>query len=191
MVITAKQSHSLSVTFRPKSFCMNGTRLISSWPNMIGLDSGRCMIWPRMLSCTAITAVFDWSRPRSSVLSNIASSAAWDSSDIVVVGTNDADMAFAVNRIRKLQGGTVVCDNEQILSELPLPVFGINSDLALESIDRKFKDVAKAAKSLGVPFPQPMLSLITLTGAAIPYLRICEEGLVNLKNGTRLPLFIE
>jgi adenine deaminase len=31
--------------------------------------------------------------------------------------------------------------------------------------------------------------LITLTGAAIPYLRICEEGLVNLKDGQTLPLF--
>ena len=121
----------------------------------------------------------------------MASSAAWDSSDIVVVGANDADMAFAVNRIRKLQGGTVVCENEKILSELPLPVFGLISDLSLESIDQKFKDVSKAAKGLGVPFSKPMLSLITLTGAAVPYLRICEEGLVNLKNGTTLSLFIE
>jgi adenine deaminase len=121
----------------------------------------------------------------------IACSAAWDTSDIVVVGANDTDMAFAVNRIRKLQGGTVVCDHQTILSELPLPVFGLVSDLPLETIDQKFKDVAKAAKNLGVSFPQPVLSLITLTGAAIPYLRICEEGLVNLKQGMTLPLFIE
>ncbi|MGD2184565.1 MAG: adenine deaminase C-terminal domain-containing protein [Desulfobacterales bacterium] len=120
----------------------------------------------------------------------IACSAAWDTSDIVVVGADDADMAFAVNRIRKLQGGTVVCENQEILSELPLPVFGIVSDLPLETIDQQFKAVANAANALGIPFPEPMLSLITLTGAAIPYLRICEEGLVNLKNGTTLPLFI-
>jgi adenine deaminase len=121
----------------------------------------------------------------------IACSAAWDTSDIVVIGANDADMAFAVKRIRELQGGTVVCETEKILTELPLPVFGILSDLPLESIDRKFKAVAKAAKDLGVPFPEPVLSLIALTGAAIPYLRICEEGLVNLKNGATLPLFVE
>ena len=121
----------------------------------------------------------------------IASSAAWDTSDVVVIGANDADMAFAVNRIRELQGGTVVCKDEKIMSELPLPIFGLVSDLPLESIDRKLKEVSKAAKDLGVAFPLPMLSLITLTGAAIPYLRICEEGLVNLKTGTTLPLFIE
>ena len=77
------------------------------------------------------------------------------------------------------------------MSELPLPIFGLVSDLSLESIDRKFQDVSKAAKGLGVSFPQPMLSLITLTGAAVPYLRICEEGLVNLKSGATLSLFIE
>jgi adenine deaminase len=120
----------------------------------------------------------------------IASSAAWDTSDIVVVGADDADMAFAVNRIRSLQGGTVVCENGKILSELPLPVFGIISDLPLETIDQRFKDVAKAAKNLGSPFPEPMLSLITLTGAAIPYLRICEQGLVNLKDGKNVSLFV-
>ncbi len=120
----------------------------------------------------------------------IASSAAWDSSDIVVVGVDDADMAFAVNRIRNLQGGTVVCDNGKILSELPLPVFGLMSDLPLETIDQRFKDVANTAKNLGIPFPEPILSLITLTGAAIPYLRICEEGLVNLKDGKNVNLFV-
>jgi adenine deaminase len=121
----------------------------------------------------------------------IASSAAWDTSDIVVIGANDKDMAFAVNRIRNLQGGTVVCDQGKILSELPLPVFGLISDLPLQTIDRQLKEVTRAAQNLGVPFPQPMLSLTTLTGAAIPYLRICEEGYVNLKDGKPVPFFVE
>jgi adenine deaminase len=121
----------------------------------------------------------------------IASSAAWDTADIVVIGANDKDMAFAVNRIRNLQGGTVVCDQGKILSELPLPVFGLISDLPLQTIDRQLKEVTRAAQNLGVPFPQPMLSLTTLTGAAIPYLRICEEGYVNLKDGKPVPFFVE
>jgi adenine deaminase len=121
----------------------------------------------------------------------IASSAAWDTSDIVVIGANDKDMAFAVNRIASLQGGTVVVDGGKIISELPLPIFGLISDLPLQTIDRQLKELTKAAQDLGVPFPQPMLSLTTLTGAAIPYLRICEEGYVNLKDGKQVPLFLE
>jgi adenine deaminase len=40
-------------------------------------------------------------------------------------------------------------------------------------------------------FPDPLLTLATLTGAAIPYLRICEEGLVNIKDGKARALFVE
>ncbi len=120
----------------------------------------------------------------------IACSAAWDTSDIVVVGADDTDMAEAVNRIRQMQGGAVVFKNGEILAELALPVFGLISVLPLGSLTRRLKDVFKAASDLGVPFPNPVLSLLTLTGAAIPYLRICEEGLVNLKDGKNVDLFV-
>jgi adenine deaminase len=120
----------------------------------------------------------------------MACSAAWDTSDIIVAGTNDADIAGAVNRIRTLQGGAVVCKNGDILAELPLPIFGIMSDLPIETIARRLQKIKRAVSDLGVPFPDPLLTLITLTGAAIPYLRICEEGLVNLKNGKTMGLII-
>lgn len=118
----------------------------------------------------------------------MACSAAWDSSDIIAVGANEDDMAAAVNRIRALQGGAVLCEKGEILAELPLPIFGVMSDLPIEDISRKLKQIRKTAAALGVPHPDPLLTLITLTGAAIPYLRICEEGLVNLKDGQTRPL---
>jgi len=121
----------------------------------------------------------------------IASSAAWDSSDIIVAGANDADMACAVNRIKTLQGGCVICDREKILAELPLPLFGIISDAPVEVLARQIEEVNKAASGLGILFPDPMLTLTTLTGAAIPYLRICEEGLFNLKEGKPVGLYAE
>jgi adenine deaminase len=120
----------------------------------------------------------------------MACSAAWDTSDIIVAGTNDEDMAGSVNRIRTLKGGAVVCENGKILAELPLPIFGIMSDLSIETIARRLQKIKSVVSELGVPFPDPLLTLITLTGAAIPYLRICEEGLVNLKNGKTMGLII-
>lgn len=119
-----------------------------------------------------------------------ACSAAWDTSDIIVVGTNDVDMAVAVNRIHDLQGGAVICQAGKILHELPMPVFGIISDQPIEVIARQLKELNKTVSSLGVRFSDPLLSLVTLTAAAIPYLRICEEGLVNLKDGKTVDLFV-
>jgi adenine deaminase len=121
----------------------------------------------------------------------MACSAAWDTSDIVVVGAEDADLAKAVNRIHELQGGSIVVDKGKVVAELPMPIFGAVSDLPMEEIARKSSEIKKAAANTGITFPDPVLTLITLTGAAIPYLRICEEGLVNLKHGRTLPLFVD
>lgn len=119
-----------------------------------------------------------------------ACSAAWDTSDIIVVGADEADMAAAVNRIRALQGGAVVCRDDRIEAELALPVFGLISEESLEVVADKLDAIQNAVRRLGCLFPDPLLSLLTLTGAAIPYLRICEEGLVNLKDGRTLGLFV-
>jgi adenine deaminase len=120
-----------------------------------------------------------------------ACSAAWDTSDIIVVGTNDSDMATAVNRIHSIQGGAVVCDDGKILAELPMPLFGLISDLNMKDLAQQFENITRAAHKQGIPFHDPVLSLTTLTGSAIPYLRICEEGLVNLKSGKSVSLFVE
>lgn len=121
----------------------------------------------------------------------LASSAAWDTSDIIAVGADDADMAAAVNRIHDLQGGSVICAKGKILAEVAHPVFGLLSDALTEVLARDLADFTQTAHLLGIPFPNPLLTLITLTGAAIPYLRICEEGLVNLKDGITRGLFVE
>jgi len=121
----------------------------------------------------------------------IATSTSWDTGDIIVMGAMEADMTLAVNRIKELKGGVVVCAEGKVLAELPMPILGIMSDLSVEEIARKTEQVNQAAKELGTIFEDPILSLVTMTSAAIPFLRICEEGLVNLKDGKTLGLFIE
>jgi len=120
----------------------------------------------------------------------IACSAAWDTSDIIVVGENERDMSEATNRIHEIQGGAVVYANGKILEEIPLPIFGVMADISLEKIAKngQYKNITKA---LGCPFENPLLTLVTLTGAAIPFLRICEEGLVNLRDGKHLDLIVQ
>jgi len=121
----------------------------------------------------------------------IACSAAWDTSDIIVVGENDKDMAGAVNRIYDLQGGAVVYSKGKVLAEIPLPLFGVMTDMPIEMLAKRMEEITKITKDLGFPFDDPLLTLVTLTGAAIPFLRICEEGLVNLKNGKTLGLIVD
>ncbi len=111
-----------------------------------------------------------------------ATSAAWDTTDIVV-GATDADMAAAVRRIQQLQGGFVVCDRSDVVAELALPVMGLMAQEPAEVVRKKMEAVTAAVHALGSKLSDPMLTLTTLTTAAIPYLRICEEGLFDLKSG--------
>ena len=119
-----------------------------------------------------------------------ACSAAWDTSDIIVVGENDGDMAGAVNGVYALQGGAIAYAKGKILAEVPLPIFGIIADMPLAMLSRRMEELKGVVKDLGFPFDNPLLTLVTLTGAAIPFLRICEEGLVNLRDGRTVDLFV-
>jgi len=119
-----------------------------------------------------------------------ASSMAWDTPDIIVVGENDADMAGAVNRVYDLQGGIVVFGNGDVIAEIPLPIFGLITDVPLSALVQRIEEIKRAIRDLGVPFADPLLTLMTLTCAAIPFLRICDEGLVDLKDGKTVSLIV-
>ena len=52
----------------------------------------------------------------------MATSVSHDSHNIIVVGTNEADMAEAANRVAALGGGIVVWDKGSPLAEVPLSI---------------------------------------------------------------------
>jgi adenine deaminase len=120
-----------------------------------------------------------------------ACSSAWDVADIIVVGADDVDMAAAVNRIYDLQGGAVVCSEGEVLAEIPMSIFGLMSDLTMEDLVRHTNELIRALKELGFRYDDPIRTITVLTGAAIPFLRICEDGLVDIKTGETHSLFVE
>jgi adenine deaminase len=99
-------------------------------------------------------------------------------------------MAGAVNRIYALQGGAVVYVKGKIMGEIPLPVLGLIGDMPLQTLAKRMAEITRVTKDLGFPYRDPLLTLNTLTTAAIPFLRICEEGLMNLKDGKTLGLIV-
>lgn len=119
-----------------------------------------------------------------------ASTGAWDTSDIVVVGVNGDDMAGAVNRIVDLQGGIVVYADGKVQAELPLEVWGLVSTRPVGFVAARLEKIEKRLRELGCPLADPHLTLTTLTCAAIPHFRICEEGLVSIREGKREELMV-
>jgi adenine deaminase len=120
----------------------------------------------------------------------IATSSVWDCGDIIVVGASETDMAQAVNRIKELDGGIVVCAGNRMLAEISLPVAGTISTQSMETVADKLYRVQQAATDLGCRFPDIRITLAVLTTPAIPFLRICEHGLVNLRDNRFVDLIV-
>jgi adenine deaminase len=110
----------------------------------------------------------------------LASSVAHDSHNIIAVGTDDFDILKAIEAIRTLQGGLVVCANLEVLASLPLPIAGLLSPEPLDVVVSHYEKVEQAAASLGNLPPAPFTILSFLALPVIPELRLTDLGLVDV-----------
>jgi adenine deaminase len=120
----------------------------------------------------------------------IATSSVWDCGDLMAVGADEADMARAVNRIREMGGGTVVCAGGKVIAEIALPVAGLISTEPMEAIAAGFERVQKTASGLGAKSSDIRLTMAVFPTPAIPFLRICESGLFNLRENRFVDLIV-
>jgi adenine deaminase len=109
----------------------------------------------------------------------IGSTIAHDSHNIIVVGTNDNDMATAVNALREMGGGEVVVSGTQC-KKLVLEYAGI---VALDEPAQVVKDMEKLEASyrrLGGKLTSPFMALSFLALPVIPTLKITDKGLYEI-----------
>ena len=62
-----------------------------------------------------------------------------------MVGTNDSDMAFAVEQLKAQNGGVVLALDGKVLENMPMPIGGIMSDQSGEWVDRRLSRFHRAA----------------------------------------------
>ena len=111
----------------------------------------------------------------------VATSVSHDSHNIIVVGTNEADMAAAANRVVELGGGIVVWDGGVPKAEVLLAIAGIMSDEPLVTVNAKLEAAKAAAHDLGVnPGIDPFMTLSFMALPVIPTLRITTRGVFDV-----------
>ncbi len=118
----------------------------------------------------------------------VATSTAWDAGDLMVAGASEADMALAINRLRELNGGIVVCGDGQVMAEIAFPIASLISNEPMEVLAGKLTRVQQAAIEMGCTSTDIRTTLSVLPTPAIPYFRICESGLFNVKLNTKVEL---
>ena len=112
----------------------------------------------------------------------VATSISHDSHNIIVVGANEKDMAFAVNEVAKAHGGIVVANGEKVLAKLELPIAGIMSDEPLETINEKLETAKQKAYEIGVNKGiDPFMTLSFMALPVIPKLRLTTRGVIDVE----------
>jgi adenine deaminase len=109
----------------------------------------------------------------------VASSIAHDSHNLLIVGTNDVDMASAGNALLETGGGMVAIRDGEVLALVPLLIAGLMSQEPLEVVNGQVQALAEAWKELGCDLPSPFMTMSILALPVIPELRITNRGLVD------------
>ena len=120
----------------------------------------------------------------------VALSIAHDSHNIIVVGVNDDEMAFAVEQLQKQEGGIVLVKDGQVIESMPMPIAGLMSAQSGEWVDQKLTSIhEKAYEVLGVNREvEPVMTLCFMSLAVIPEVKLTDMGLFDVTQFHFIPL---
>ncbi|MGA2173360.1 MAG: adenine deaminase [Verrucomicrobiota bacterium] len=120
----------------------------------------------------------------------LGSTVAHDAHNVVVVGTNDADICRAIQALEELQGGQVAVRGGRVLAELGLPIAGLVSDRPLAEVIARLEALNAAARALGCKLNAPFMALSFLSLSPIPELKLTDQGLIDAVQMRKTALFV-
>ena len=110
----------------------------------------------------------------------IATTIAHDSHNLIVVGTNEADMVYAIGEIKKMQGGIVVVNDCESVASLKLELCGLITSRQASVVIGDLENLQQAsAKQAPACSFTPLLALSFMSLVVIPQLKICDSGLFD------------
>ena len=111
----------------------------------------------------------------------IATTWAHDHHNLMVMGTDKNDMLIAQHKIVDMQGGYVVCKNQEVLAKAVLNVGGIVNDGDINQLASDIKNVRKAMNDLGYEHINEIMSFSTLSLPVSPEIKITDFGMIDTK----------
>ncbi len=110
-----------------------------------------------------------------------AQSIGHDSHNVVVTGTNHADMALAANIIKEMKGGIVLVQDKEVLDSLSLPFAGLLSPDPVEEVALELDGLHGTIKEMGCTLPAPFITHSFIALPVIPKLRLTDMGLFDVE----------
>jgi adenine deaminase len=117
----------------------------------------------------------------------VASSVGHDAHNIVLAGTNEADLQLALATVKAMRGGVSVVRGGKVLAKVALPIAGLLSDQRAAVVANETTALKRAWKKLGCKVPYMGFNLLPLS--VIPELRLTDKGLIDVLGMRVVPLF--
>jgi adenine deaminase len=118
----------------------------------------------------------------------IASTVAHDCHQMIIVGTDEKDMALAANTLAEVGGGQVVVQNGRVIGLVELAIGGLMSTETAEQVAGKTNTILKGFRACGCNLNNPNMQLSLLALVVIPELRLSDMGLVDSTKFTFVPV---
>lgn len=118
----------------------------------------------------------------------IGSTVAHDSHHMIVVGTDEANMAVAANTLAKMNGGQVVVKNGRVIGRVELEIAGLMSAERADIVAKKAETVLDGFRKCGCALNNPNMQLSLLALVVIPELRLSDKGLVDVTKFDFVPV---
>lgn len=109
----------------------------------------------------------------------MASTVAHDAHNLLVIGTNDEDMALAANTLIDCKGGMCAVKNGKVIGCVPLPLAGLMNQKPLEEMSALVENLTKAWEVIGCDIVSPFMTMALIPLACLPELRLTDRGLVD------------
>lgn len=109
----------------------------------------------------------------------VGTTVAHDSHYMILAGTNDEDIIKVANEIAKMQGGKIYVENGEVKASLALPIAGIMTDEAPNTVIKKMEALKENAQVKDGIDPYMNLSFVSL--AVIGDVRLLPGGPFNVK----------
>lgn len=112
----------------------------------------------------------------------IATTIAHDSHNLIVVGTNDSDMLFAIEKLKEIGGGIIVVEAGKVLSSIKLEIGGLITNRPINSIMNDLEELHNSIKKIAPTINfNPFLTLSFLSLPVIPDIKITDKGIFDVK----------
>lgn len=109
--------------------------------------------------------------------------------ELVVIGSNERDMAAAANIAASKGGGMAFVQNSKCVADIRLDFAGIlSSSMRFDKVAKSLRGLDSRVHDAGCKFTNAHLVPLFLPFLALPSVRLLHNGLVEIKSGKQIPI---